>query len=123
MGLAHAAQTKMGDVNLKLSGYATLVGEGIDQTNMSGLDSAVGAIDTSLVGAFWIDGDDGIEVGGVIALDVDYATNFDSSLNDQGDSTVLNEAWIYADTPYGRLQVGQQDGVARVLGMKPPSPP
>jgi predicted porin len=98
------------------------VGEGIDQTNMDGLDSAVGAVDTSLVGAFWIDStEDAIEFGGVIALDIDYASNFESSLNDQGSSTVLNEAWIYADSPWGRLQLGQQDGVARVMGMRPPS--
>ncbi|MBI1210259.1 MAG: porin [Alphaproteobacteria bacterium] len=119
-GVAYAAQTKVGDVNLKLSGYGTLVGEALDQSNMDGLDSVVGAIDTSLVGAFWIDSD-GLEVGGVVALDVDYATNFESSLNDQGSSTILNEAWLYADTPWGRLQVGQQDGVARVMGMRPPS--
>jgi predicted porin len=120
-GTASAAQTKLGDVDLKLSGYATLVGEVIDQSNMTGLDSVVGAIDTSLVGAAWVDGDDGNEYGAVVALDVDYATNFDSSLNDAGDSTILNEAWIYADTAWGRLQVGQQDGVARVLGLRPPS--
>ena len=119
-GFAHAAQTKVGDVNLKLSGYGTLVGEVIDQTNMDGLDSVVGAIDTSLVGAFWIDSD-ALEFGGVVALDVDYATNFESSINDQGASTILNEAWLYADTPWGRLQAGQQDGVARVMGMRPPS--
>jgi outer membrane protein OmpU len=120
-GVAYGAQTKLGDVNLKLSGYATLVGEGIDQTNMDGLDAAAGAVDTSLVGAFWIDSEDGIEFGGVVALDVDYASNFESSLNDQGSSSVLNEAWIYADSPWGRLQAGQQDGVARVMGMRPPS--
>lgn len=119
-GLACAAQTKLGDVNLKLSGYGTLVGQGIDQTNMDGLDTAVGAIDTSLVGAFWIDSD-ALEVGGVVALDVDYASNFNSSLNDAGSSSILNEAWLYADTPWGRLQVGQQDGAARVMGMRPPS--
>jgi outer membrane protein OmpU len=120
-GFAVAAQTKVGDVHLKLSGYGTLVGEGIDQSNMDGLDDVVGAIDTSLVGAFWIDSDDGMEFGGVIALDLDYATNFENSLNDAGDTTILNEAWIYADTKWGRLQAGQQDGVARIMGLRPPS--
>jgi len=119
-GVANAVQTKLGDVNLKLSGYGTLVGEGIDQSNMAGLDSIAGAIDTSLVGAAWIDSD-GEEFGAVIALDIDYASNFRTFLNDQGDSTILNQAWIYADSPYGRLQVGQQDGAARVLGLRPPS--
>jgi len=119
-GFAQAVQTKLGDVNLKLSGYGTLVGEVIGQSNQSGLDSVVGAIDTSLVGAGWIDSD-AEEFGAVIALDIDYASNFNSSLNDAGSSTVLNQAWIYADSPVGRLQVGQQDGAARVLGLRPPS--
>ena len=119
-GLADAAQTKLGDVNLKLSGYGTLVGEVIDQTNQDGLDSVAGAIDTSIVGAGWIDSD-AEEFGAVVALDIDYASNFQSSLNDAGSSTILNQAFIYLDSPYGRLQVGQQDGAARVLGFRPPS--
>ena len=119
-GVAYAVETKVGDINLKLSGSATLVGEYIDQTDMNGLDSGVGAVDTSLVGAFWIDSD-AIEFGGVVALDLDYATNFEDFLNDQGSSTILNEAWLYADSPWGRLQVGQMDGVARAMGMRTPS--
>lgn len=117
---AVAAETKVGDINLKLTGSATLVGEAIDQTDMNGLDSVAGAVDTSLVGAFWIDSDV-LEFGGVVALDLDYASNFEDFLNDQGSSAILNEAWIYGDTPWGRLQAGQMDGVARVMGMRPPS--
>ncbi len=119
-GVAHAVQTKLGDVNLKLSGYGTLVGEGIGQSNQSGLDSVVGAIDTSIIGAAWIDSD-AEEFGAVVALDIDYASNFNSMLNDAGSNTILNQAWIYFDSPLGRLQVGQQDGAARVLGLRPPS--
>jgi outer membrane protein OmpU len=119
-GIASAGQTKFGDFNLKLSGSATLVGEAIDQTSMNGLDSIAGAVDTSLVGAAWIDSD-ALEFGGVVALDLDYASNFEDFLNDQGSSAILNEAWLYADSPWGRLQVGQMDGVARVMGIRPPS--
>src|ERR1700687_2912566 len=118
-GFAHAVQTKLGDVNMKLSGYGTLVGEAIDQTNQSGLDSVVGAIDTSITGAAWIDSD-AEEIGAGAALDIDYATNLNSMLNDAGSTTILNQAWIYFDSPLGRLQVGQQDGAARVLGLRPP---
>jgi len=113
---AQAAQTHFGELNLKLSGYGTLVGAVVDQSNQAGLDNAVGAI----VGSAWIDSD-AEEYGAVVALDIDYASNFNSSLNDAGSSTILNQAWIYMDSPYGRLEVGQEDGAARVLGVHPPS--
>ncbi len=120
VGLAHA-QDALDRVILKLNGHATGVVAGIDQSVMGELDQMAFAIDTGLYGSAILPLDGGGEIGARIALDVDYATNFDSFLNDAGASNILEEAWLYWDGRYGRIQAGLMDGAADVLGMTVPS--
>jgi hypothetical protein len=119
-GLARA-EDAFDRIILKLNGHITGVGAGIDQSLMGDLDRAAFAIDTGLLGSAILPLDGGGEIGGRIALDVDYATNFDSFLNDAGASNVLEEAWLYWDGKYGRLQAGMMDGAADILGMPVPT--
>ncbi len=108
-------------VQLKLNGHASLIGAVVDQTNMSGLDNLVFAVDTGLYGAAILPLDGGGEVGGRIALDIDYASNFDTFLNDAGASDVVEELWAYWEGDFGRVQFGLMDGAADILGMEVPS--
>lgn len=108
-------------LKLRLNGHASVVGAYVDQSNMDGLDEAVLAVDTGLFGSAVLPLDGGGEIGGRIALDLDYATNFDSFLNDAGASNVLEELWAYWDGDFGRLQIGLVDGAADIMGYSPPS--
>ncbi|MBP6011525.1 MAG: porin [Alphaproteobacteria bacterium] len=108
-------------VILRLNGHASAVGAYVDQSNMDGLDQGVLAVDTGLFGSVILPLEGGGEIGGRVALDLDYASNFDSFLNDAGSSNVLEEAWIYWDGRLGRIQLGLMDGAADVLGLTPPS--
>ena len=108
-------------VILRLNGHASVVGAYVDQSNMDGLDRGVLAVDTGLFGSAILPLEGGGEIGARVALDLDYASNFDSFLNDAGSSNVLREAWLYWDGRYGRVQAGLMDGAARILGVKPPS--
>lgn len=108
-------------LELRLNGHASVVGAYVDQTNMDGLDHAVLAIDTGLFGSAVLPLDGGGEIGGRIALDLDYASNFDTFLNDAGSSNVLEELWLYWEGRLGRVQAGLVDGAADVLGLSPPS--
>lgn len=108
-------------VILRLNGHASVVGAYVDQSNMDGLDQGVLAVDTGLFGTAVLPLEGGGEVGGRIALDLDYASNFDSFLNDAGSSNVLEEAWLYWEGRLGRIQLGLMDGAADVLGLTPPS--
>jgi hypothetical protein len=106
---------------LRVNGHITGVGAVIDQSLMGELDDAAFAVDTGLFGSAILPLDGGGEIGARVALDVDYASNFDSFLNDAGASNVLEEAWLYWDGRYGRLQVGLMDGAADVIGVTVPS--
>lgn len=118
-GLAYA--DAFDRVILRLNGHASAVGAYVDQSNMDGLDQGVLAVDTGLFGSVILPLEGGGEIGGRVALDLDYASNFDSFLNDAGSSNVLEEAWIYWDGRLGRIQLGLMDGAADVLGLTPPS--
>lgn len=113
-GLAHADALER--LQLRLNGHASFVGAYVDQTNMDGLDEAVLAIDTGLYGSAVLPLDGGGEIGGRVAVDLDYATNFDSFLNDAGSSDVVEELWLYWEGRLGRVQAGLMDGAADVLG-------
>lgn len=117
--LAHADD--LDRLQLRLNGHASVVGAYIDQSNMDGLDEGVLAVDTGLFGSAVLPLDGGGEIGGRIALDLDYATNFDSVLNDAGASDVLEELWAYWEGRFGRLQAGLVDGAADIMGFAPPS--
>ena len=106
---------------LRLNGHASAVGAYVDQSNMDGLDQGVLAVDTGLFGTAILPLEGGGTIGGRIALDLDYASNFDSFLNDAGSSNVLEEAWLYWEGRLGRVQLGLMDGAADVLGLTPPS--
>ena len=108
-------------LQLRLNGHASVVGAYVDQSNMDGLDQGVFAIDTGLLGSASLPLDGGNEIGARIAFDVDYASNFDSFLNDAGSSNVLDELWLYWEGNFGRFQIGLDDGSARILGLVPPS--
>lgn len=116
--LAHA--DALAPLQLRLNGHASAVGAYVDQSNMDGLDEAVLAIDTGLYGSAVLPLDGGGEIGGRIAVDLDYATNFDSFLNDAGSSDVLEEFWFYWEGRLGRVQLGLMDGAADVLGYSVP---
>jgi hypothetical protein len=88
---------------------------------MDGLDSAVLAIDSGFFGSASLPVDGVGEFGVRGALDLDYASNFDSFLNDAGQSNVLRELWAYWDSDIGRIQLGMQDGAADILGLGVPS--
>ncbi len=118
-GLAHA--DALDRLDLRLNGHASVVGAYVDQSNMDGLDEGVLAVDTGLFGSAVLPLDGGGEIGGRIALDLDYATNFDSVLNDAGASDVLEELWAYWDGRLGRLQLGLVDGAADIMGFGTPS--
>jgi predicted porin len=118
-GLAHAGA--LDRLDLRLNGHASVVGAYVDQSNMDGLDEGVLAVDTGLFGSASLPLDGGGEIGGRIALDLDYATNFDSFLNDAGASDILEELWAYWEGRFGRLQFGLVDGAADIMGFGPPS--
>ena len=121
LSLASAAETTMGSVILKLNGQVSAIGAAVTQSNMDGLDSAVLAIDSGFVGSASLPVDGVGEFGVRAALDLDYASNFDSFLNDAGQSNVLRELWAYWDGDFGRIQLGMQDGAADILGLGVPS--
>lgn len=108
-------------VTLKLNGHISAVGAYVDQSNSDGLDQGVLAIDSGLYGSASLPLDGGGEIGGRVAFDIDYATNFDSFLNDAGASNVLEELWLYWDLRLGRVQAGLQDGAADILSLGLPS--
>lgn len=108
-------------VILRLNGHLSAVAAVVDQSNLDGLDEGVLAIDSGLSGSLSMPLEGGGEIGARTALDIDYASNFDSFLNDAGASNVLEEAWIYWDSSFGRLQMGLQDGAADILGLSVPS--
>lgn len=119
---ASAAQAEgLDSVILKLNGHVSAIGAVVDQTNQSGLDQGVLAIDSGFYGSASLPIDGVGEIGMRAALDIDYATNFDSFLNDAGASNILEEAWIYWDSDLGRVQMGLQDGAADILGLGVPS--
>lgn len=118
-GLAHAEA--LDRLQLRLNGHASVVGAYVDQSNQDGLDEAVLAVDTGLFGSALLPLDGGDVIGGRIALDLDYATNFDSFLNDAGASNVLEELWAYWEGDFGRLQFGLVDGAADIMGYGSPS--
>ena len=119
MGLAHA--DTFDRLQLRLNGNASVVGAYVDQSNMDGLDQGVFAIDTSLLGSAVLPLEGGGEIGGRVAFGVDYASNFDSMLNDAGSTNVLDELWLYGEFNFGRLQAGLDDGVADIMGLGVPS--
>ncbi len=108
-------------LELRLNGHASVVGAYVDQSNMDGLDQGVFAVDTALLGSASLPLDGGGEIGGRVAFDLDYASNFDSFLNDAGASNVLDELWLYWEGNFGRLQFGLDDGAARIMGVGMPS--
>lgn len=108
-------------LQLRLNGSASVVGAYVDQSNMDGLDQGVFAVDTSLLGSAVLPLDGGGEIGGRAAFGFDYASNFDSMLNDAGSTNVLDELWLYGEFNFGRLQVGLVDGIADIMGLGVPS--
>lgn len=106
---------------LRLNGHITGVGANVDQSLMGDLDEWVGAVDTGLFGSAVLPLDGGGEIGARVALDLDYSTHVDTFLNDAGRSDILEEAWLYWDSRFGRLQAGLMDGAADVLGLTVPS--
>jgi len=108
-------------LELKLNGHASLIGAVVDQSNMSGLDNTVSALETGLFGAAILPLDGGGEIGGRIALDVDYASNFNTLLDDAGTSDILQELWGYWEGDFGRVQFGMMSGAADILGAEMPS--
>ena len=122
--LAAAAGTARADdldrLKLRLNGHVSLVGAYVDQTNMVGLDQVALAVDTGLFGTAVLPLDGGGEIGGRVAVDLDYATNFDSTLNDAGSSDILEELWLYWEGRLGRVQLGLMDGAADILGFGVP---
>ncbi len=106
---------------LRLNGHITGVGAVVDQSTMGDLDEIVGAVDTALLGSVILPLDGGGEIGGRVALDLDYSTHVDTYLNDAGRADLLDEAWLYWDGRLGRVQLGLMDGAADVLGITPPS--
>lgn len=118
---AFAAETNLGPLVLKLNGQVSVIGAVVDQSNMVGLDQAVLAFDSGLFGSASLPIDGVGEIGMRATLDVDYATNFDSLLNDAGTSNLLRELWFYWDSDFGRLQFGLQDGAADIMGLGTPS--
>lgn len=107
-------------LQLRLNGQANVVGAYVDQSNQDGLDDGVLAVDTGLFGSAILPLDGGGEIGGRIALDLDYASNFDSMLNDAGSTNVLGELWLYGEGRFGRVQVGLMDGAADIFGLGVP---
>lgn len=106
---------------LRLNGHITGVGAVVDQSTTGDLDDFVGAVDTGLFGSAILPLDGGGEIGGRIALDLDYSTHVDTFLNDAGRSDILEELWLYWDSRFGRVQMGLMDGAADVLGLAPPT--
>jgi hypothetical protein len=106
---------------LRVNGHITGVGANVDQSLMGDLDEWVGAVDTGLFGSAILPLDGGGEIGGRIALDLDYSTHVDTFLNDAGRSDILEELWLYWDSRFGRVQLGLMDGAADVLGLTVPS--
>lgn len=121
VGSAVAQADDLDRLQLRLNGHAAFVGAYVDQTNMDGLDQGVLAVDTGLFGSAVLPLDGGGEIGGRIALDLDYASNFDTFLNDAGSSNILEELWLYYEGDLGRLQAGLVDGAADIMGISPPS--
>jgi len=110
-----------GSLVLKINGHVSTVLATIDQSNMDGLDTTAFAIDSGLYASASKRLDGGGQVGARVALDLDYATNFDAVLNDAGATDVLEEAWLYWDSRIGRFQMGLQDGAADILALSVPS--
>lgn len=108
-------------LKLRLNGHVSLVGAYVDQSTMTGLDEVALAVDTGLYGTAVLPLDGGSQIGARIAVDVDYATNFDSFLNDAGSSDVVEELWLYWEGGIGRIQLGLMDGAADILGQTVPT--
>jgi outer membrane protein OmpU len=118
-GLARA-DVDFDRLQLRLNGSASVVGAAVDQSNLDGLDEAVFAIDASLLGSAVLPLEGGGEIGGRVAFGVDYASNFDSMVNDAGSTNLLDELWLYGEFNFGRLQAGLVDGVADIMGLGVP---
>lgn len=118
-GMAHA--DALDRLDLRLNGHVSLVGAYIDQSTMTGLDHVALAADTGLYGTAVLPLDGGSQLGARISVDLDYATNFDSFLNDAGSSDILEELWLYWEGGVGRIQLGLQDGAADILGLTVPT--
>lgn len=108
-------------IKFNVGGHVSMVGAVVDQSNMDGLDQGVLAIDSGFYGSAALPLDGIGEIGAKLGLDLDYASNFNDVLNDAGSSDILEEAWIYWDSRYGRFQMGLQDGAADILGLGVPS--
>jgi hypothetical protein len=120
-GVPAHAQDALERLQLRLNGHASVVGAYVDQTNQDGLDDGVLAVDTGLFGSAVLPLDGGGELGGRIALDLDYASNFDAVLNDSGSADVVEELWLYWEDRFGRVQLGLTDGAADILGLGVPA--
>lgn len=120
VGLARA-DDPFDRLKLRLNGSVSLVGAYVDQTNQAGLDEVVLAVDAGLFGSAILPLDGGDVIGARMALDLDYATNFDSFINDAGSSNVLGELWAFWEGDFGRVQLGLSDGAADILGLVVPS--
>ena len=121
LAVPQALASDDGSLVLKLNGHVSTVLATIDQSNMDGLDQAALAIDSGLYASLSTRLNGGGELGGRVALDLDYATNFDAVLNDAGATDILEEAWLFWDSRYGRFQMGLQDGAADILALSVPS--
>ena len=108
-------------LKLRLNGQASVVGAYVDQSNLDGLDQGVFAVDSNLFGSASLPLDGGDEIGARVAFGVDYASNFDAMLNDAGSKNLMDEFWLYWEGRFGRVQIGLDDGAARIMGLRPPS--
>jgi predicted porin len=104
-------------LQLRLNGNVSVVGAYVDQSNMDGLDQGVFAVDSAILGSAVLPLEGGDEIGLRAAVGLDYASNFDSMINDAGSTNVLDELWIYGEFGFGRVQAGLDDGVARIMGL------
>jgi outer membrane protein OmpU len=110
-------------INLRLGGFFNAAAVGISQNENHGLraESFVSSGEIYVQG--WTDLDDGWSAGvrAEFELERDNGYTDTFSKNAQYQDDLVDEIWAYVEGPYGRIEFGQQDGVADQMMFYGPS--
>lgn len=110
-------------INLKLGGFFNAAAVGVAQDNDDSLRSESFVTSGEIYVQGWTDLDDGWSVGFRAEFELErdngYTDAFFADVQYQDD--FVDEFWGYVEGPYGRLEFGQQDGVADQMMFYAPS--
>jgi predicted porin len=101
-------------INLKLGGFFNAAAVAVTQNNDDSLRSESFVSSGEVYVQGWTDLDGGWSVGFRAEFEVERDNGYSDpfSPNAQYQDDLIDEVWGYVEGPYGRLEFGQQDGVA-----------